>query len=207
MATGSATTGKMAVPKSAPGAPTAVAYVAPVANAAARDIPAIGKTVDSDDDTARLMIVTHYAGTNTVEVYAAGTPDGNTQVTGRLLSDGRIQTSGVGEENAAQPDRYVVLKSLGMFYLAGTDITLAPTDPDANGPTGDDIVLAGTKPKEVFMASGMASNGDPITVETPTWCVAPQRTTQTGIPPPSLRMSTSMSRSTAMVLAMTKTWR
>ena len=70
MATGSATDGKMPVNKSGPGQDP-VAYVAPVVNAAMRPIPAIGKTVDSADDTARLMIVTHYAGTNQVKVYAS----------------------------------------------------------------------------------------------------------------------------------------
>ena len=46
-------------------------YMAPVASAAERTFP-IGKLVDSADDMARLMIVTQYAGTNTVKVYNAG---------------------------------------------------------------------------------------------------------------------------------------
>ena len=161
MAVGSGTTGKAAVSKSAAGVTPAIAYVAPVANAEGREIPAIGKTVDSADDTARLMIVTHYAGTNTVKVYAAGTPDGNAQVTGRLLSDGRIQTAGTDSPDNAADDRFITLKSVGMYYLAGTNDTLEPADPDADGnATGDDIVLAATKPKEVFLASGMAAVGE-----------------------------------------------
>ena len=39
-------------------------------NAAERSFP-IGKLVDSADDMARLMIVTQYAGTDTVKVYAS----------------------------------------------------------------------------------------------------------------------------------------
>ena len=48
-----------------------VAYVAPVAGAAGKTLVPIGKTVDSSDDLARLMIVTSYAGTRTVRVYAS----------------------------------------------------------------------------------------------------------------------------------------
>ena len=35
----------------------------------------IGRTLDSSDDTARLMLVTHYAGTKMVKVYNAGTEE------------------------------------------------------------------------------------------------------------------------------------
>ena len=43
-----------------------------MASAAARTFP-IGKLVDSGDDLARLMIVTQYAGSKTVNVYSEGT--------------------------------------------------------------------------------------------------------------------------------------
>ena len=158
MATGSATDGKAAVHKSGPGVSPAMAYVAPVVNAAERDIPAIGKTVDSADDTARLMIVTHYAGTNTVEVYAAGAVEPNLE--GREISDVKIQTVGVtppGGTPDASDDKFVTLKSVGMYYLAGTDATLTAGPADS-----DDTVLADTKPREVFLVSGTGMDSNPI---------------------------------------------
>ena len=170
--TGPATTGKMGVDKSGPGEPP-VAYVAPVVNAAERAIPAIGKTVDSADDTARLMIVTHYAGTNKVKVYGLG--ETNTQLTGRLLSDGRIQTAGVtaaDETPNAADDTFVTLKSVGMYYRANdntgnndTDSTLEALNPtDVNGTTtpAGDTVGALTKPKEVYLVSGTGVDGNAI---------------------------------------------
>ena len=51
----------------------AIEYKAPVADAATRPLT-IGKTVDSDDDTARLRIVTKYASTQTVKVFAGPMP-------------------------------------------------------------------------------------------------------------------------------------
>ena len=47
----------------------------------------IGKTIDSSDDTARLMLVTHYAGTRMVKVYSteADIPENNEALT----TDGR----------------------------------------------------------------------------------------------------------------------
>ena len=39
---------------------------------AARELT-IGRTIDTSDDTARLMLVTHYAGTKMVSVYSLGT--------------------------------------------------------------------------------------------------------------------------------------
>ena len=163
MATGSATPGKSAVSKSAPGVSPAVAYVAPVVNAAMRPIPAIGKTVDSGDDTARLMIVTHYAGTNTVKVYGLGTA--NTDVTGVQLSDGRIQTAGHGTPDTGD-DQFITLKSVGMYYRAGpvtdTDEAITAMSPEDDGTLQGETVEALTKPKEVFLASGMDSNGGTI---------------------------------------------
>ena len=142
-ATGSATDGKTPKSKSGPGDPP-VAYVAPVVNAAMRPIPAIGKTVDSADDTARLMIVTHYAGTNSVKVYAGGTlATINSNVAGRQISDVKIQTVGVTVGDAApnaSDDKFITLKSLGMYYLAdggegdaATLQPLSPADADSNG--------------------------------------------------------------------------
>ena len=61
------------------------------------------------------MIVTQYAGTKTVRVYAKGAA--NDKVTGRLLSDGRIQTRGIADDSAEE-DEFVTLKSVGMYYPA-----------------------------------------------------------------------------------------
>ena len=98
-------------------------YKAPTAGAAARTFD-IGKVVDSADDMARLMIVTQYAGSKTVKVFANS--DGN-DLTGRLGSDGRIQTAGQTTD-ATDDDTFVSLKAVGMYYLAGTDGSLAATD-------------------------------------------------------------------------------
>ena len=97
----------------------------------------IGKVVDSPDDMARLMIVTQYAGTKSVKVYASAVGD---DLVGRLGSDGRIQTAGVGAENADEPDRFVTLKSVGTYYLAGDDDGLA----------AEDVVGSETKGTQVF---------------------------------------------------------
>ena len=88
----------------------------------------IGKVVDSPDDMARLMIVTQYAGSKSVKVYATSSL-GN--VEGTLGSDGRITTT---------DGNIVTLKSVGAYYLAGTDNDLAY----------DDVVLATAKAENVF---------------------------------------------------------
>ena len=71
-------------------APTAdTAYKQQVA---ARDLT-IGRTIDTSDDTARLMLVTHYAGTKMVSVYSqAWEPV-------RLLARRRVYLSPIGDED------------------------------------------------------------------------------------------------------------
>ena len=96
----------------------------------------IGKVIDSADDMARLMIVTQYDGTKSVKVYANATGE---DLTGRLGSDGRIQTMGVDDENADN-NVFVTLKSVGTYYLAGDDDGLLHTD----------MVGAKAAAKEVF---------------------------------------------------------
>ena len=120
MATGEgsdAVAGTSAAPDDDP----AVAYVAPVAAAADRMF-AIGKLVDSADDTARLMIVTQYAGTKTVRVYAE---DSATNLTGP--GDGTIQTEGAGNADT-DDDVFANLKSAGSYYLAGTSDGLSAVE-------------------------------------------------------------------------------
>ena len=99
----------------------------------------IGKVVDSSDDLARLMIVTQYAGTKSVKVYATET--GN-DLSGPLGSDGRIQTAGTGDEDATN-DGFATLKSVGTYYLAGGA-------EDNNGLANGDVVGAMSEGKEVF---------------------------------------------------------
>ena len=73
----------------------------------------IGKVVDSSDDAARLMIITHYASTNNVYVYNQGSaPDTGTKAGYISLDDG-VPSNGDDMNN-------VRLKSEGTFYRAGT---------------------------------------------------------------------------------------
>ena len=71
----------------------------------------IGTTTDSDDDTARLMLVTAYAGSRMVNVYAIET--GNA-LTGLVVGN-RIDFT----PNNDTDDNFVTLTAVGMFYLAG----------------------------------------------------------------------------------------
>ena len=88
----------------------------------------IGKVVDSPDDMARLMIVTQYAGSKSVKVYATSS-DGD--VTGTLGSDGRITTTA---------GNIITLTSVGAYYLAGVD----------DGLLHSDVVGAMAEAEEVF---------------------------------------------------------
>ena len=89
-----------------------VKYVAPVAAADDRTFP-IGKLVDSADDMARLMIVTQYAGSSTVKVYAAGGDDPNTGTKAGYLSINDADTDNVDE--ATTNANNVPLKSEGSY--------------------------------------------------------------------------------------------
>ncbi|MDE0030016.1 MAG: transferrin-binding protein-like solute binding protein [Deltaproteobacteria bacterium] len=128
-------------------------FRSPVANAAARRFP-IGKTVDSDDDTARLMIVTQYAGTNTVKVYAIADADTNDLST----TTGRIQIAGADTATDATDDRFSALRSRGMYYPAGADGELTTADSADSNTDGvidetelqGDTVAADAKAREVF---------------------------------------------------------
>ena len=109
----------------------AVAAVPYKQTVAARDIT-IGRTLDTSDDMARVMLVTHYAGTKMVRVYKAA-------------ADETLMGSKPGYLSIGNDDddvNNVALKSEGTYYPAtgGTAGELAPTDSVA-----DDA-----KPKEVF---------------------------------------------------------
>ena len=123
----------------------ATEYKSPVADAAARPL-GIGKTVDSADDMARLRIVTKYASTQTVRVFAR--TDAALADTFNSTTAGMI-TVDVGGTATPRP-----LTSLGMFYRAGGDDgSLATADP-TGGPPADtpagDVVSSTEEPVEVF---------------------------------------------------------
>ena len=132
-------------------------YEAPTAGAAARTFD-IGKVVDSPDDMARLMIVTQYAGSKTVKVFANGGAD---DLEGRLGSDGRIQTMGAGDEDLTN-DVFVSLKAVGMYYLAGTDGSLDDADvvgADAEATQVYSYDVDGTKTYAVYKSSTKLASG------------------------------------------------
>ncbi len=102
---------------------------------AGRTFP-IGKTLDSSDDKARLMLVTAYAGTETVKVYANA---GGTNV--QTIRQGRLQTAGFGTADDATDDVFGdAFKKVGTYYQAGADTDTALTallevSADAEGET------------------------------------------------------------------------
>ena len=146
MATGGAITGNVYTPATVDNLNTAideteaddaVAKTMPYKQtAAARTFP-VGKALDSSDDMARLMIVTHYAGENMVKVFAPGdaTADAVTGTKAGYLTidDGDTETTDTNN---------TPLRSLGMFY---------PTTPATAGTlVSGDSIAAGAKPVEVF---------------------------------------------------------
>ena len=115
-------------------------YVAPVARAAGKTFP-IGKLVDSADDLARLMIVTSYAGTRTVKVYAS---DGVTVPARDSTRANAVELVADTNTNDDMDDTvYANLKSVGTYYRAGTATTI-PTSP-----TGE-MVAADAKGVHVY---------------------------------------------------------
>ena len=135
--------------------PTPLAYVAPTAAVAVRTFD-IGKVIDSADDIARLMLVTSYAGSRTVNVYASLGIESD-EVSGVLLSDGRIQTDGEDTVDDATDDRFVTLKPAGMYYLG---LTAAELRGD-----GTEVVSATAKPVQVYSYSGAGPDGETDTAD------------------------------------------
>ncbi len=153
MATGDAIDGVLYVPEVAEDltvAETQFKKAVPYEQAAAERTFAIGKTLDSPDDMARLMLVTDYAGVNMVKVYA---PDDGSDV--RMgTKQGFISIDNAGEgSNVAADANNTALSSLGMFYAAGVADAAASL-------AFDDLVAAATKPAEVFVYTYTDSNGD-----------------------------------------------
>ena len=119
----------------------ATAAVAYKQGVMARDIT-IGRTLDTSDDMARVMLVTRYAGTKMVRVYNANGPDVDRvsgSKPGYLSIDDNVTTTGTG---AAGDVNNVALKSEGTYYPVTSD--------DAGTLVPADSVAAGAKPKEVF---------------------------------------------------------
>ena len=133
---------------------------APMASVARMDLT-IGKTIDSADDTARLMLVTYYTGSKTVNVLAID-PSGDAVVGGAnadvtTTTLGRIQIAGATTPEDATDDEFSNLKSVGMYYAVGDDATLEAA------PDGD-ALAEGTMPQEVF--SYVSTADDPDTPDT-----------------------------------------
>ena len=132
---------------------TPVSYVSPRVNAAMRADVKIGKMLDTSDDKARLAIVTHYAGTKTVEVFAE---DDAADLVGRLETDGRIR--GAGADNSfetAADDTFTTLSPVGEYYLATGGDTADAIEPmgrtTADPPEqAGDTVAATAKPQMVY---------------------------------------------------------
>ena len=103
--------------------------------AAARPDLTIGKVLDSSDDMARLMLVTHYAGVEMVRVFNEGTAAAVTGTKAGYISIDVTATADVTETNN------VALRSEGMFYAAGAA---------AGNLTSDLEIGAETKSVEVF---------------------------------------------------------
>ena len=98
----------------------------------------IGRTLDTSDDKARLMLVTHYAGSRLVNVYNAGS-ELETGTKAGYLTIEDAETVDVADVNN------VALKSEGMYYPAGQAGQQAEGNLVYNGDVDGEA-----KPKEVF---------------------------------------------------------
>ena len=116
---------------------------------AARDLT-IGRTLDTSDDMARLMLVTHYAGTKMVRVYNAGMELESGTKAGYITIE--VQQTG-GETEVVEVDN-VALKSEGTYYAAGG------ASPDEGALEFGDAVEDDAKPKEVFSYKDPTATGD-----------------------------------------------
>ena len=128
-----------------------VAAITPMAIVAARGVT-IGNEVDSSNDKARLMLVTHYAGTKTVDVFAINDDVEGIEDDVPTTTAGRIKVEGVfGVDD--DEDVFTALKSEGMYYAVvgdGNDDQLATTDQ----------LAVGAKPQHVYSYFTAGSDGD-----------------------------------------------
>ena len=155
--------------------------VTPMAAVEAKSVT-IGRTLDSRDDMARLMLVTHYAGSKLVRTFdysGAATDAANTVST----TDGRIQVAGAATADDATDDVFSPLVYKGMYYLATgatADDGLANAT-DAADTVADNSVAAAAKPMRVYsyQAAGtdtIPGNADDVT----TYVVLHSSTTPAG---------------------------
>ena len=96
----------------------ATVYKSPMVNAASRGTVKIGKELDTSDDMARVLLVTHHAGTKTVQVYDENNAADNLHT--RTDAQGN-RTTAIGANAPNDAEGYtgsVTLKSEGVFYRA-----------------------------------------------------------------------------------------
>ena len=108
----------------------------------------IGKTVDSADDTARLMIVTTYAGSRMVKVYSNDPAEANEDTT----TAGKMSViDGDDGDRNTEDDTYVNLRLEGTYYrVEGANDELDALD----------VLMATAEPQDVysFMDVGLDGN-------------------------------------------------
>ena len=149
----------------------------PMAAVAAMDVT-IGRTLDSRDDMARLMLVTHYAGSKMVKVfdYAEDTANANTEESGGVLTS-------IGGSPPATADAPVSLTYKGMYYLATgtTDNDLVADDDDANSPASEsDTVRDDPATEDADEAAPMRVYSYKVGSADPVYVVLHSSTTEAG---------------------------
>ena len=132
-----------------PAATPAVAGVA-YKQAIAEGNITIGKTLDTTDDMARLMLITDYRGSKTVRVFANGP---TAAVTG-VLAEVTEVTEGVMLEEGASA------ASVGMYYEAIHTDENGALEPGNDVLEFTDEVAVNAKGVEIFKLSGTADNAD-----------------------------------------------
>ncbi len=125
-------------------------YKSPMVNAASRGTIKIGKELDTSNDAARLLLITHHTGTNTVRVYDEQASGATTNLHTYTGSDGKTYyaigasaPTGTDPGATGQYDAEASLKSEGMFYRAESDPVVAGLQPLGLDTSGADPVQAG----------------------------------------------------------------
>ncbi len=141
------------------------AYVQAVAARTAK----IGRVLDSSDDEARLMLITHYAGTSMVDVFAYDVAADSTTAGDRPTGTKSGYVT-IDDNDAATDDtNNTPLKYEGMYILAGAEA-------DTDGLAAADIVAANAKMHRVYSYVTAGTDGTLGTDDDVTNYVAPQST-------------------------------
>ena len=130
----------------------------------------IGKTLDSSDDMARLVLVTHYAGSKTVNVfYRTPLANGGENIVATHVAGSRAGQifihNGTDGTPQTDDDVYADLVLLGTFYPvtdggAATSDTGTATDNAADQDLdASDIVAADAKPQAVWSYQHLGADG------------------------------------------------